>query len=235
MALTTLSYPPSSQNQRVANYTVGSDEQPYIYDADISFSESEKSDLIQAAYRQIFHEQHTLESYRQPFLESQFRANQITTRDLIQGLATSDAFKRLNYESNNNYRFVEICIQRILGREVFNEKEKVAWSIVVATQGMVAFIDALLSSEEYQNTFNDSIVPYQRSRILPKQVTGRLPFARTARYDQRDRPDLVPPNSSIGIFDISDLGDVGGGLFAAVLGLIIIFSLLLVIGSAASL
>jgi len=231
MTIQTLAYAPTSQNQRVASYAVGSDEQPRIFDDTISFSEGEKNALIQAAYRQIFHEQQMLESYRQPFLESQFRAGQIKTRDLIEGLATSDAFKRLNYESNNNYRFVEICIHRILGREVFNETEKIAWSIVVATQGMAAFIAALLSSEEYENTFGESIVPYQRSRILPKQVNGRLPFARTARYDLSDRPDLGSNNIDIENLD-DDLSNIGTKIFVALLGFLIIAALAIVTNSA---
>lgn len=239
MTLPTLSYPPTSQNQRVASYTFGGDEQPRIYDATISWpSESEKNDLIQAAYRQIFHEQHMLESYREPFLESQLRSNQITTQDFVRGLATSDAFRRLNYESNNNYRFVQLCIQRILGREVFNEREKIAWSIVVATQGINAFIDTLINSEEYQTTFGDSIVPYQRSRILPQQTQGRLPFARTARYDLSDRPDLETKPS--GLFfretvNMSELGDVGTGILVSGLVLLIAVAILLVASSAASL
>jgi len=222
-----LAYAPTSQNQRVASYAVGSDEQPRVFDDSISFSENEKNVLIQAAYRQIFHEQQMLDSYRQPFLESQFRAGQVTTRDLVEGLATSDAFRRLNYESNNNYRFVEICIQRILGREVFSEAEKIAWSIVVATQGMGAFIEALLSSEEYENAFGESIVPYQRSRVLPHQSQGRLPFARMARYDLSDRPDLGSNN-----VDAMDLGDIGIEIFVALLGLLIFVALLLTTSSA---
>ncbi|MEL7359703.1 MAG: phycobilisome rod-core linker polypeptide [Cyanobacteria bacterium J06634_6] len=238
MILPTLSYPPTSQNHRVASYEVGGDEQPWIYDSAISFSESEKNDLIHAAYRQIFHEQHMLASYREPFLESQFRAGQLTTQDFIQGLATSDAFKRLNYESNNNYRFAGLCIRRILGRKVFNEQEKIAWSIVIATQGVNAFIEALLNSEEYQATFGDSVVPYQRSRILPKQVQGNLPFARTARYDRKDRPELVTEPSGIftrSTVDMSDLGNIGQGIFVAALGLLIVISVVLVAGTAASL
>ena len=63
MTLPTLSYPPTSQNQRVASYTGAGDEQPHIYDTTVSWlSEGEKNDLINAAYRQIFHEQHMLKS-----------------------------------------------------------------------------------------------------------------------------------------------------------------------------
>ncbi|MEM9945860.1 MAG: phycobilisome rod-core linker polypeptide [Cyanobacteria bacterium P01_D01_bin.36] len=235
MTLRTLSYSPTSQNQRVSSYTVGSDEQPYFYNSEVLLSDSEKNSLIQAAYRQVFHEQHMLESYRQPFLESQFRANQITTQDFILGLATSDAFRRLNYESNNNYRFAEICIQRILGREVFNDREKIAWSIVIATQGIASFINALIGSEEYQEVFGDSIVPYQQSRILPSQAQGRLPFARMARYDRRDRPDLVTNRDANTAGTMANLGDVGSGLLITVLMLLIAAAIAIVAGSAASL
>ncbi|MEM9087520.1 MAG: phycobilisome rod-core linker polypeptide [Cyanobacteria bacterium P01_F01_bin.53] len=242
MTLPTLSYPPVSQNQRVASYAIGSDEQPYIYDSTIAFSDTEKNDLIQAAYRQVFHEQHMLESYREPFLESQFRANQITTKDFVAGLAKSDSFRRLNYESNNNYRFVQVCIQRILGREVFNEREKIAWSIVIATQGVKAFISNLLNSEEYQASFGDSIVPYQRSRILPQREQGSLPFARMARYDRVERPELVtnpidvplPPFDMASTFDMAPLGDIGQGFLVAVLALLIFAVIVLVAGSASS-
>ncbi|MEM6452115.1 MAG: phycobilisome rod-core linker polypeptide [Cyanobacteria bacterium P01_D01_bin.105] len=231
MTLSALTYAPTSQNQRVPDYAVGNDEQPRIYDNETLLSTGEKDDAIQAAYRQIFHEQQMLESYRQPFLESQFRAGQITTRDLIQGLVCSDAFKRLNFESNNNYRFVEICIQRILGREVFSEREKISWSIVVATQGMKAFVNELLSSEEYELSFGDSVVPYQRSRILPKQAQGRLPFARTARYDLRDRPDLASSNI---LGSAIDLGDIGPNLLSSLLGLLIVTALIIVTSAAAN-
>ncbi|MEM9089712.1 MAG: phycobilisome rod-core linker polypeptide [Cyanobacteria bacterium P01_F01_bin.53] len=238
MVLPTLSYPPVSQNQRVASYAIGSDEQPWIFDATISLTDSEKSELIQAAYRQIFHEQHMLEYYRQPFLESQLRCYQITVRDFIEGLTNSDAFKRLNYESNSNYRFVEICIQRILGREVFHDQEKITWSIVLATQGVKGFISALLNSEEYLTNFGESIVPYQRSRILPQQVQGRLPFARMARYDLTERPDLA--TKSAGGFrgeriDMSALGDVGKDLFVSAFVFLIAVVMLMVAGAATGL
>jgi phycobilisome rod-core linker protein len=238
MTLPLLSYPPTSQNQRVSSYEVGGDEQPRIYDSERLLSESEKDALIQAAYRQIFHEQHMLQSYRQPFLESQLRANQITTKDFIRGLATSDPFRRLNYESNNNYRFVQLCIQRILGRDVFGtasplkNREKMAWSTVIATQGANAFIDALLNSEEYEQNFGDSVVPYQRRRMLPHRSRGDLPFMRMARYDRQERPDLVGqplPNW------IDPDQDVGKGLFIAATVLLAIAALILAFGSAASL
>lgn len=232
MTLPTLTYPPTSQNHRIPGYAVGNEEQPRIYDAQFLLTDSGKSELIEAAYRQVFHEQHMLESYRQPFLESQLRSYQISTKGFIRGLILSDAFRRLNYESNSNYRFVQLCIQRILGRDVFNGREKLSWSTVIATQGVNGFIDALLSSEEYEQNFGDSIVPYQRRRILPQRAQGELPFMRMARYDRQERPDLV------GVSALAQLRadqDIGKGLFTAAIALLMIAALVLVLGSATSL
>ena len=79
--------------------------------------------LIMAAYRQVCNEQQMLTCYRQRFLESQLRAGQISVKDFIRGLVLSDNFRRLTYDSNTNYRFVQICIQRLLGRDVYDERE----------------------------------------------------------------------------------------------------------------
>jgi phycobilisome rod-core linker protein len=123
-----------------------------------------------------------LASHRQRALESQLRSGSITMREFIQGLATSDSFRRLNYEVNNNYRFVKMAVQRLLGREVYGDREVMSWSIVLATQGLQGFINALVNSQEYQENFGEAVVPYQRRRILPQHAEGELPFARMARY-----------------------------------------------------
>ncbi len=182
MVIPLLSYSFSTQNQRVDGYEVPGDEQPRIYTTQYLLSELELDELIKAAYRQIFNEQQLLLSNRQICLESQLRFGQITVREFVRGLLLSDSFRRRNYEPNNNYRFVQMCIQRVWGREVYDNREKLAWSIVLATKGLQGFVDALLSSEEYLKNFGDDTVPYQRRRILPLQIQGDLPFARMPRY-----------------------------------------------------
>ncbi|HEY9837061.1 MAG TPA: phycobilisome rod-core linker polypeptide [Vampirovibrionales bacterium] len=194
MALPLIQYAPKSQNQRVAGYEVGSDEQPKIYTTENLPSPTEMDEVIWASYRQIFSEHQILKSNRQTFAESQLRYGQITVRDFIRALATSDAFIRLNYETNSNYRFAEICVQRILGRDVYNEREKIAWSIVIATKGVEGFISAVLDSEEYLNNFGYNTVPYQRRRILPQQAKGETPFnLKTPRYGAYHRAQLGFP------------------------------------------
>ena len=194
MTIPLLNYSPASQNQRVTGFEVSGDEQPRIYSTDNLLSSVEMDTLIHVAYRQICNEQQMLSSHRQQFLESQLRAGQITVKDFIRGLATSDSFRRLTYDTNNNYRFAQICIQRILGRDVYSEREKIAWSIVLATKGLEGFIDDLLNSEEYLSNFGNNTVPYQRRRILPQRSQGELPFARMARYDEYHLAKLPKPD-----------------------------------------
>lgn len=208
MSIPLLSYAPSTQNQRVSGYEVPGEEQPRIYTTEMLPSPSEMDEVITAAYRQIFHEQQMLDNHRVPFLESQLRSDQITVKEFVRGLLLSDSFRRLNYDANNNYRFVELCVQRVLGRQVYNDREKLAWSIVIATKGLNGFIDDLLNSDEYLSNFGDSTVPFQRRRVLPQRAQGELPFERMARYGTDYRDKLPLPNLSA-----LRLGQGADGLF----------------------
>ncbi len=194
MAIPLLDYKPITQNARVNGYDPAGDEQPRIYSAETLPSGSEWDELIWAAYRQIFSEHQILKRNRQTFLESQLRFGQITVRDFIRGLVTSAPFLELNYQTNSNYRFVEMCVQRILGRDVYTEREKLAWSIVVATKGPVGFIDQLIDSDEYLDNYGFDTVPYQRRRVLPQRVDGETPFnLKTPRYNEYHRDILGFP------------------------------------------
>jgi phycobilisome rod-core linker protein len=195
MPIPLLEYAPSSQNHRVEGFEVPGDEHSRIYTTENVLSASELDILIVAAYRQIYNEQQMLSSNRQRCLESQLRIGQITVRDFIRGLALSDSFRRFVYESNNNYRFAEICVQRILGRNVYSEREKIAWSATIMTKGVKGFIDELLNSDEYLSNFGEDTVPYQIRRILPQRVRGEVTFAHMARYGTNYRDQL--PKSSL--------------------------------------
>ncbi|MBE9041328.1 phycobilisome rod-core linker polypeptide [Oscillatoriales cyanobacterium LEGE 11467] len=196
MAIPLLNYTPVSQNVRVNGYEVPTEEQPKIYDAENLPAGGTWDELIWAAYRQIFSEHQILKSNRQKFLESQLKDGRLTVREFIRGLVLSDPFRRYNFETNSNYRFVEICVQRVLGRDVYSEREKIAWSIVIVNEGIQGFIDMLLNSDEYLENYGDTIVPYQRRRNLPQRATGETPFnLKTPRYGEYHRSILGFPQA----------------------------------------
>ncbi|MEM8805242.1 MAG: phycobilisome rod-core linker polypeptide [Cyanobacteria bacterium P01_G01_bin.38] len=190
MALPLIDYPVASRNHRVSGFDVAGDEQSRLFTNNQIADLQDIDGVIAGAYRQIFNEQQMLKSNRATFLESQLRSHQITVREFIRGLLLSDSFRRRNYECNNNYRFVQMCIQRVLGRDVYDQREKLAWSAVLMTQGLSGFVDALLNSEEYMEAFGEDIVPYQRRRILPQRDQGEVSFAHMARYDDHHLAQL---------------------------------------------
>ncbi|AKG22204.1 phycobilisome rod-core linker polypeptide [Calothrix sp. 336/3] len=192
MAIPLLEYSPISQNQRVAGFEVPGDEQPRVYSTENLLSSTDLDNLIEAAYRQIFF--HAFAADRERFLESQLRSGQITVRDFIRGLLLSNTYKRSFYDLNSNYRFVEQTVQRVLGRDVYDNREKLAWSIVVATKGIKGFVDDLLNTNEYLEAFGYDTIPYQRRRVLPGRSEGELPFnIKSPRYDAYYRGKLGFP------------------------------------------
>lgn len=193
MAIPLLGYAPSCPNPRV-DALGAQDDELIVYSADDQFSAIGMGNLINAAYRQIFF--HAFDWDREVALESQLRNRQITVRDFIRGLLLSNTFINSFYDKNSNFRFVEHCVEKVLGRRVYSEREKIAWSAVVMTQGVKGFIDQLLDSDEYLDNFGENTVPYQRRRILPSREIGELPFnLKSPRYDAYHRSQLGFPQS----------------------------------------
>lgn len=177
MSIPILNYSFSTQNQRVDGFEYfPGEEQPKIYTTENLPTSVEMDEIIWASYRQIFSEHQILDSTRELFLESQLRFNQIKVKDFIRGLLLSQSFRNFNYHVNNNYRFAEMCIQRVLGRDIYNDRERLAFGVVIGSQGLEAFINTLLNSDEYDENFGDNIVPYQRRRIIAQRSKGEIPF-----------------------------------------------------------
>jgi phycobilisome rod-core linker protein len=164
---------------------LGGDDQPfafYRYNDEQSFQT-----FLYAAYRQIFSEHLFIDSNRQTTLESQLRNQEISVQQFVCGLGKSDVFRRLVLEPNNNYRFVDVCLKRFLGREAYSKQEMITWSIIIAQQGYHRFIDALVDSDEYRENFGTNVLPYQRRPLSQPYnlVTPRLAYFPQA--DQRRR------------------------------------------------
>ena len=191
MALPLLGYPLNTQNSRVSNLagdnsTVRNQRCGSSAAGDES-TRAEMDQVIELAYRQLFF--HAMRSDREPFLESQLRCGNITVRDFIRGLLLSERFQQGYYQCNSNCRMVDQVVGRVLGRTVHGEAERRAWSIVIGEKGFTAFVDALLDSSEYMDSFGYDLVPQQRSRVLPGRALGEVPICQQfPRYgaDWRD-------------------------------------------------
>jgi phycobilisome rod-core linker protein len=211
MAIPLLEYKPSSQNQRVSGYEVPNEDTPRIYRIEDSTFSGDVEELIWAAYRQLFSEHVILKFYRQGNLESQVKNKAITVRDFIRGLAKSEAFQSLVIKTNSNYRLVEIGLKRLLGRAPYSKDEEIAWSIKIATDGWDGFVDALLDSQEYQSSFGENIVPYQRRRykdrpfnlVTPRYADYWRDKLEDARYKPGSISDFMKMASSVSIREVT--------------------------------
>ncbi len=124
---------------------------------------TENADLaIELAYKQVFGNAHLMESERLPKAESQVRFGQITVRDFIRQLATSERYKTLFWEKYSTPVFVELNFKHLLGRAPESYQEIAEHMQILAEQGFEAEIDSYLDSEEYSQNFGDFSVPYFR-------------------------------------------------------------------------
>ena len=155
MAIPLLEYPLNTQNGRVSNLAGdNSTIKPQTYASSAAGDDSARTEmdsLIEQAYRQVFF--HAMRSDREPFLESQLRSGNITVRDFIRGLLLSERFQQGYYQCNSNYRMVDQVVGRVLGRPPHGDAERRAWSIVIGEKGFTAFVDTMLDSPEYMESF----------------------------------------------------------------------------------
>ncbi|WP_094592368.1 phycobilisome rod-core linker polypeptide [Vulcanococcus limneticus] len=203
MTLPVLATKPLTSNARVSNFLAASDETSRQIGRQASQLDGAAADaLIEQAYRQVYF--HAFKRDRDAMLESQLRSGQISTREFVRQLLRSEKFRNDFYRCNSNYRVVEQVVGRVLGRPVHGQQERIAWSIVIAQQGLPAFIDALINSPEYLDAFGEDQVPYQRARVLAGQSVGTMPFNQQApRYDAywRDTMAKRAPGFGSGSWD----------------------------------
>ena len=198
MTLPVLATKPLTSNARVSNFLVASEETSRQIGRQASQLDGAAADaLIEQAYRQVYF--HAFKRDRDAMLESQLRSGQISTREFVRQLLRSEKFRNDFYRCNSNYRVVEQVVGRVLGRPVHGQQERIAWSIVIAEQGLPAFIDALIDSTEYLETFGEDLVPYQRARVLAGQSVGTIPFNQQApRYDAYWRDTMAVRAPGVG-------------------------------------
>ena len=125
--------------------------------------------LVRAAYRQIF--ERDVEPYivsaNFTSLESQLSNGEITVKEFILGLGMSDLYLKEFYAPYPNTKVIELGTKHFLGRAPLNQKEIQYYNQILATEGIRAFINAVVNNMEYLQVFGEDIVPYRRFPTLP--------------------------------------------------------------------
>ncbi len=124
---------------------------------------------VRAAYRQVF--ERDLDPYiiQAEFtaLESKLSNAEITVKEFIEGLGTSDLYIKEFYAPYPNTKVIEMGTKHFLGRAPLNQKEIQKYNQILANQGIRSFITSMLNSMEYLQVFGEDTVPYRRFPTLP--------------------------------------------------------------------
>ncbi len=124
---------------------------------------------IKAAYRQIF--ERDIDPYvvqtQFAVLESRLSNNEINTKEFIEGLGCSELYLKEFYTPYPNTKAIELGTKHFLGRAPLNQREIQKYNKILASQGLKAFIGAMVNSMEYIQVFGEDTVPFRRFPTLP--------------------------------------------------------------------
>ena len=150
---------------------------------------------LKAVYRQLFKENRDLDFFHNSRLDSAYLRGELTTRELVMKLLSSEMYRDYILLVNSNYRFVALCFERVLGRPA-TEVEVRGWSSLLATEGLDQFARALVDSDEYESAFGEEAVPTRRSQKLSSSHQGLPALPEAASRQRYDGPGRTNPKLS---------------------------------------
>jgi phycobilisome core-membrane linker protein len=123
----------------------------------------EKSEIIKAAYRQLFERDITRAySLSVSDLESKVKNGEISMKEFVRRLAKSPLYRKNFFEPFINSRALELAFRHILGRGPSSREEVQNYFSIVSNKGLNGLVDALVDSQEYSDYFGEETVPYLR-------------------------------------------------------------------------
>ncbi|WP_310483309.1 phycobilisome linker polypeptide [Chamaesiphon sp. VAR_48_metabat_403] len=128
-----------------------------------NWSPADAQIVIRAIYRQVLGNDYLMATERLIGLESLLCNGQITVRDFVRGLAKSELYKTKFLYPVFQTRTIELNFKHLLGRAPYEESEVIEHLDRYQNSGYDADIDSYIDSNEYDENFGDSIVPYYRS------------------------------------------------------------------------
>ncbi|HJN36383.1 MAG: phycobilisome rod-core linker polypeptide [Prochlorococcus sp.] len=124
--------------------------------------DAKKEQIITAVYRQVLGNAYVMDSERQGIAESQFKLGEISVRELVRSIAKSDLYRSRFFDTCSRYRYIELAFRHLLGRAPVDFQEMRDHAERLDSKGYDADIDSFLDSADYQNSFGEWIVPFNR-------------------------------------------------------------------------
>ncbi|NJL21350.1 MAG: photosystem I reaction center subunit X [Leptolyngbyaceae cyanobacterium SM1_3_5] len=196
---------------RVAQGVNKQREQTKIFKLANTGDKSEVNTVIRAAYRQIF--ERDIEPYivRNEFteIESKLGNGEINVKEFVEALGSSRLYIKEFYTPYPNTKVIELGTKHYLGRAPQDQAEIRKYNLILASQGLKAFISALTTTEEYTKLFGEDTVPYRRFPTLPAANfpnTEKLYNQLTKQNDEVVVPSFSPVKTRMDITKMPLMG-----------------------------
>jgi len=128
-------------------------------------------------------------------------------RDFVRYLAKTNVFKSLYWQHFYVCKAIEYIHNRLLGRPTYGRQEINKYFNIVYKQGYNAFIDSVIDSLEYIESFGNNTVPYERYitplGLFSRSIKSSMPvnFSKT-REKSSQFIDLGRPSENRGVYNI---------------------------------
>lgn len=169
-----------------------------------------------AAYRQIFERDIAPYIVKSEFtaLESKLGNGEINLKEFIEGLGTSTLYIKEFYAPYPNTQVIEFGTKHFLGRAPLDQAEIRKYNQVLASEGIRGFIQSMLNTPEYAESFGEDTVPYRRYPTLPAAN-----FPNTEKLYNRltkQNRDLIVPSfvSATNTVDVANMPLMAGAVAA---------------------
>lgn len=129
----------------------------------------ETAALVRAAYRQVF--ERDMDAYVASEQFSQYASKlvneEISVKEFILALGTSDLYIKEFYTPFPNTKVIELGTKHFLGRAPLDQAEIRKYNQILATKGVKAMVTDMVNSLEYLEAFGEDVVPYNRYETFP--------------------------------------------------------------------
>ncbi|MCL1474241.1 phycobilisome rod-core linker polypeptide [Argonema antarcticum] len=140
-----------------------------IYRMNPGMNQGETALVLNAIYCQVMDvfSGQVPNEFRRSDLESKLRNGEISVREFVRSLASSEVYRRRFYTPYPNTKVIEFLFRHLLGRAPATQAEIRQYNQILAEKGLRAAVEAVVESPEYAQYFGEDVVPYDRFPSLP--------------------------------------------------------------------
>jgi len=129
----------------------------------------ETAALVRAAYRQVFERDMDAYVASEQFSQyaSKLKNREITVKEFILAIGTSDLYIKEFYTPFPNTKVIELGTKHFLGRAPIDQAEIRKYNVILASSGIKAMVTEMVNSREFLEAFGEDVVPYNRFETFP--------------------------------------------------------------------